>query len=225
MQYLNSVRLSVFLFVVAVNSYSHADDDFYFELDTVITPTRTEIPIIDSPVSVTRLDLSYLSYLGLKEYDELLRLVPGFLVTHYQGHSPQVSYHGTQGTIPRRMEVLLDGDSIYRSGYARVNWGRLPVSEQDLNYIEVARGPSVSDYGSNSMLSAINLLSRKPQLDYGNYVEVRSGSHDTKSAFVKHGFGGDEAYSSIRYFQEQDEGFDVDGLGDEVDDGKEHNMI
>jgi len=215
------VPLLIFIVLTAVSEYSFSyENDYDIDLETAVTPTRTEIPVIDSPVSITKLDVTNLSLLGLKEFEDYFRLVPGFRVTSYQGHSPQISYHGTQGSIPRRMEALLDGQSIYRSGYARVHWGRLPLDEQDLNYIEVARGPSVSDYGSNSFLSAVNLISRQPQIDYGHYLEFTSGSHDKNNVFLRSGSENNGAFSSWRFFYQSDEGFDSDSDGAEANDGK-----
>ncbi len=195
-------------------------DDFNFELDTVITPTRTKLAIVDSPVSVTKLDAKKVFYLGLKEFEDIFRLVPGFIVASYQGHSPQISYHGTQGSVPRRMDALFDGSSIYRSGYARVNWGRLPIGEQDLNYIEIARGPSVSDYGSNSFLSAVNLISQKPESNQINTFEFTDGAHDTENIFLRTGFESEGVYSTLRFSNETNSGFDLDALDGPVDDGK-----
>lgn len=208
-------------FEVLGEQYSHLDDFEFSDLEVAITPTRTKIPIVDSPVSITQLETSKARMLGLYQYEDIFRLVPGFVVAHYQGHSPKVSYHGTHGHLPRRMEALYDGASIYRSGYSRVNWGRLPVDSNDLNLIEVARGPSVADYGSNSFLSAVNLIGVNPSDSNDNELRISSKGSDSNYLFMKTKFEdpGDQT-SIFRAFYNRDNGFDIDSLGDAYSDDK-----
>ena len=208
-------------FEVVGEEYNYEDDFELSGLEVAITPTRTRIPIVDSPVSITQINTDKSRLLGLYQYDDIFRLVPGFVVAHYQGHSPKISYHGTHGHLPRRMEALYDGASIYRSGYARVNWGRLPIDSNDLNLIEIARGPSVADYGSNSFLSAVNMIGINPSDSGENEFKFTSKGENSDYFFIKTKFEDPVKHSSIfRAFYNKDSGFDIDSLGDAYNDDK-----
>jgi len=62
--------------------------------------------------------------------------------------------------MPRRMQVLLDGISVYRPSYADVSWWTLPISINDV--VEVTRPPSAASYGANSMMAVINIKTKDP---------------------------------------------------------------
>jgi outer membrane cobalamin receptor len=75
----------------------------------------------------------------------------------------RVNYHGTNVLVPRRMNVLIDGVSVYQPLFARVDWTSLPIVIDDIDRIEVTRGSNSAAYGPNSLLAIINIISRHPR--------------------------------------------------------------
>jgi iron complex outermembrane receptor protein len=93
------------------------------------------------------------------------------------GSDYRVNYHGTNIVTPRRMNVLIDGYSVYGSAVSRVEWALLPVAMEDVDRIEVTRGPDSSAYGPNSMSSVINILTKRPKDVESAMASVSVGSH------------------------------------------------
>jgi len=147
--------------VRADHSFEESSTQFEGELlPTVITPTRLKQSRHDAPASVSRVTAETLHLLQIRTLAEALRYVSGMVVDYASGNQPRINYHGTNGLVPRRMQVLVDGISVYRAGYAEVSWQTLPVSIDDVLYIEVIRSPSSAAYGENSMMAAINIVTQ-----------------------------------------------------------------
>ncbi len=150
--------------VFAQHSLEESSTQFEGEsLPLVITPTRLKQSHHDAPASVTRISAETLHLLQIRTIAEALRYVSGMVVDYASGNQPRVNYHGTNGLVPRRMQVTVDGISVYRAGYAEISWPVLPVSVDDVLYIEVIRSPSSSAYGENSMMAAINIVTQSAE--------------------------------------------------------------
>lgn len=175
---------------------------------TVITATRLQQSLLDVPASVTIIDQAQIRASGARELPDLLRQVPGMVVARESGSIAFVSQHGTSIDEARRMQVLVDGRSIYGSSLARVDWLGLPLDVEDVERIEVVRGPNSAAYGANSFLGVINIITRHPQ-DGGNVeTRVRQGENGIADAYGRlalRGLGADWSWSA---FHRQDDGFD-----------------
>lgn len=144
----------------------------------VITPTRLRQSLADVPASVTVITADTIRRYGITNIADALRLVPGMAVSRATGNDYKISYHGTYGIAPRRMNLLIDGVSAYRASVALVDWALLPVAMEDIDRIEVIRGPDSSAYGPNSMMAIINILTKHPKDVERNLAAVSVGSHN-----------------------------------------------
>jgi len=151
----------------------------------VITPTRLRQSLGDVPASVTIITADTLRRYGITRIEEALRLVPGMVVSRATGNEYKINYHGTDSSTPRRLNVLIDGVSAYRPGFSRVEWPLLPVALEDVDRIEVTRGPNSAAYGPNSMMAVINILTKHPKdVDQG-MASVSAGSHHEHGATAR----------------------------------------
>lgn len=150
------------LAVAPVSAQRPTTDPLEPGLDTVITPTRLVQALSDVPASVTVISAETIERFGIRSIPEALRIVPGMSVIHATGPDYQISYHGTNTLSPRRMNVLIDGISVYRPAFSEVIWSQLPVAIEDVQRIEVTRGPNSASYGPNSMLAIVNIITRNP---------------------------------------------------------------
>ncbi len=193
------------------------DDDIHMlDVPTVITPTRMNQSIADTPTSVTVITSDMIRDLGLRTYPEVLRLVPGMTVQDKAGNFPVVQYHGTNFQAPRRIQVLVDGISVYRTGKAEMDWTQIPAALEDVDRIEVVRGPNAASYGANSMVAVINIITRHPSESLGWQVKARTGSLDTSDQYV--GYAGKLAGKHdfrLSYSRTADSGYDLNTDGDE----------
>lgn len=164
-----------------------ADLDIIDNTNVVLTPTRLRQPISEVPGSVTVITSDMLVKYGIASVPEAMRLVPGMAVTQLSGGEYTINYHGSNSISPRRMNVLIDGMSVYRSAFAQVDWTMLPVAMDDIERIEVTRGPNSASYGPNSMLAIINIITKHPNESAGTSLSGSVGSHRTRSATARHG--------------------------------------
>jgi iron complex outermembrane recepter protein len=152
------------------------DDD----VPLVLTPARLSQPQSQVPASVTVIDRELIEATGAREIYQLLQLVPGMAAVKVDGNVPTVSYHGTQSRDVRRMLVMIDGRSQYLPGLARVLWNDFPIEIEDIERIEVTRGPAAAAYGANAFQGVINIITRHPQDVSGSTVAVRGGNNSVR---------------------------------------------
>lgn len=146
------------------------------DVPRVLTPARLNQPISEVPASVTVIGRELILASGARQLYDVLRLVPGMSVAKTSGNAPEVAYHGTQARDQRRMLVLIDGRSVYQSGLARVDWNDLPISLNDVERIEVTRGPAAAAYGANAFSGVINIITRDPRDSEGQSATTRFGN-------------------------------------------------
>lgn len=144
----------------------------------VITPTRLRQSLADVPASVTVISAETMRRYGVRSVVDALRLVPGMAVTEVSGNDARINYHGTNVLVPRRMNVLIDGVSVYRPGIAQVDWSTLPVAMVDIERIEVTRGPDSAAYGPNSLLAIVNIITKHPKDIEDAWGSIGLGSSD-----------------------------------------------
>ena len=136
------------------------DDVFTQDLPLVLTASRLAQPVSEAPSAVTIIDRKMIVASGFRTVPELMRLVPGMYVGFADANRPVVSLHGSADELARRMQVLIDGRSAYLPPFGGVNWADLPLLTEDIERIEVVRGPSSASHGSNSFYGVINIITR-----------------------------------------------------------------
>lgn len=202
------------MFGALLFSLNSGADDLGFDdpadIPTVISATRLQQSILDTPAAMTVIDRAMIRALGVREIPDILRLVPGMVVGRDSGSETFVGYHGTSADGARRMQVLVDGRSIYQAALALVDWIGLPLDVEDIERIEVVRGPNSATYGANSFFGVVNIITRNVQEVPNAEVLVRGGDDRIADGFARlslHGLGGDWAWSA---FHREDSGFDID---------------
>lgn len=196
------------------------------EVPVLVTPTRLKQSKHDIPASVTRIEAEELQDLQIRTIPEALRYVAGMAVGYASGNQPRVNYHGTNGLIPRRMQILIDGMSVYRAGFAEVTWPILPITVQDIWAIEVTRAPSSPTYGQNSMMAVINIITKDPAQVQEPRLTARYGDQETRDIYAQFGDTPSESFSyRVSLAKERDEGFDTNFVGDERRDGTNINHL
>ena len=199
--------------VVPVPSPAPAQDvdaqtEAYSPVPEVLTPARLRQPRPEVPASVTVIDRDLIRASGAREIRELFRLVPGMSVGRTDGNVPSVAYHGTQARNTRRMQVLIDGRTQQRPGLARVLWNDLPLSIEDIERIEITRGPNSAMYGANAMTGVINIITRHPRDVSGAELERRTGSNGVRDGRGTVAAGGDRGALRMTVERRADHGFD-----------------
>jgi hypothetical protein len=138
--------------------------DFFADVPTVLTVSRLAQPLQDTPGAVTVLDREWIRRSGARTLAELLRLVPGYLVSGYNGANPVAAYHAPVDELGTRNLVLIDGRSVYSSTYlGGTLHGMYVLSLEEIERIEVLRGSNSAAFGANALFGVINVITRHPQ--------------------------------------------------------------
>lgn len=166
------------------------EDLFFEELPQVLTASRIAQSPLDAPAPVTVLDREMIRASGFTEIHDLFRLVPGFQVADWPEESPVVTNQGLADSHPRRMLVLIDGRSVLDPFRGSVDWQDLPLRVEDIDRIEIVRGPNQASYGANAFNGVINIITRGPGFDRGVGVSVTGGRHGIGEGYLRLG-GGD----------------------------------
>ena len=142
-----------------------AFDDGLFEpeIPEVLTPVRLQQPLAEVPASVTVITDEQIRLWGVKDIASVFRFVPGMFVAHEMNtNTSTVLYHSGDVVLARRLEVLVDGRSVYNASFANVNWNLLNIPLEDIARIEITRGPSAASYGMNAFQGVIHIITRHP---------------------------------------------------------------
>ncbi|MGV3582583.1 MAG: TonB-dependent receptor plug domain-containing protein [Methylophilus sp.] len=165
------------------------EDDFLGEIPQVLTVSRLRQSPADTPVASTIIDRKTIEAAGIIDLPEVFRLVPGFYVGTNAGFITNtnhvVSYHGLTDAYARSMQVLIDGRTIYQPLYGGVQWSEIPITIDDIDRIEVTRGPNSASYGANAFLGTINIITKEPTGVAGNQISLNHGN-GRNEAFYNH---------------------------------------
>ena len=183
--------------------------DYFQELPVVLSVSRLAQPLNEVPGAVTVLDRELIRRSGARDVAEVLRLVPGFLLTYRNGATPQAVYHSGMDTYGARMQVYVDGRSVYSSfllGDTKTGLRGLIIEE--IERIEVLRGSNSASYGANAFLGVVNIVTRNAADTHGTAVSLTGGNRGINDNFVRHGWGGDNAHFRIAAARRSDQGFE-----------------
>lgn len=210
------------LLTALLGGQAMADDLFIdnTDLPQVLTATRLKQSPAAVPGSMTVLDSELIRASGARDIPELLRLVPGMMIGYGAGNQPTVNYHGSNVNDARRMQVLIDGRSVYRAGLATVDWSDIPLAMEDIERIEVFRGPNTVSYGANALMAVVNILTRRPADSHGTRLKVTRGQDGINDFYASHGFGWDGGDMRLSLSGQQDDGFDENQFGQDYRDSR-----
>ncbi len=184
-----------------------SEQDYFQELPVVLSASRLSQPISETPNAMTVIDRDMITATGARNIADVFKLVPGMYVGYENGHSPIVSYRGITDGYARRMQVLVDGRSIYLPLYGQVDWTELPLDIGDIERIEVVRGPSAASHGSNSVQGVINILTRRPDI-FRTQVSARLGEAGVADVSARLGSVGENWDYRVTLASRGDTGFD-----------------
>lgn len=166
--------------------------DYFSEQPVVLSASRLSQPVNRAPAAVTVITREMIEASGFRHLHDVLRLVPGFQVAWARGSVQTATYQGLSSIYARRLQVTVDGRSVYNPAYGQVHWRGIPLALEDIDRIEVVRGPNAANDGVNAVQASIHIYTRPAATDPGWTVSASAGSSEIRDGFLRHaGASGD----------------------------------
>lgn len=182
--------------------------DYFSELPEVLTVTRLAQPLSETPGAVTIIDRETIRRSGARELVDVLRLVPGYLVSGWNGANPNAVYHAPLDDFGIRNQVLVDGRSVYSTFLiGDTHRGMMGVLLEDIERIEVLRGTNSSAYGTNAMFGVVNIVTRDAADTHGTMLSVTRGAGGIDDNSARIGWGNERASFRLSAGRRADSGY------------------
>jgi iron complex outermembrane recepter protein len=153
----------------------------------VTTAARREDPIRVATAPVQVLTRDDLHRAGVRTLAEAFRLADGLYVGRFDGRTWIVNARGLAINGANKMQVMIDGRSIYSPLYSGIFWDAQDVLMDDIERIEIIRGPGASLWGANSVHGIINVITRRAADTTGWLAVVGSGNEERAITDVRYG--------------------------------------
>lgn len=124
---------------------------------------------------------------GAVSVPDALRLATGVQVSRFSGHSFAVSSRGFTSLAANKMQVMQDGRSLYSPLFSGVFWDAYGVLLEDIDRIEVVRGPGATMWGANAVNGVINIISKDARYTQGTFFEAGGGTEERGFGAVRYG--------------------------------------
>ena len=171
------------------------------ELGNVEVTTASKEPeeVWKTPAAIYVITQEDIRRSGATNLPDILRLAPGVEVAQIDSDHWSVSIRGFGAELANKLLVLIDGRSVYAPLYAGVYWQEQATPLEDIERIEVIRGPGGTIWGANAVDGIINIITRN--------------SKDTQQAMLSAGGGNvDQGTGVIRYGGTNEPGFQLSCL-------------
>src|SRR5579883_2100714 len=165
-----AVLLILPLSPVAVAQQNPADQQFPSSLKQlsleqlsaieVTSPTKEPVPAMRSPVAIYVITGEDIRRSGATTLPDALRLAPGVEVARIDGSKWSVGIRGFGTRLSRSVLVLIDGRSVYTPLVAGTYWEVQDTLLEDVDRIEVIRGPGGAIWGPDAVNGVINIITR-----------------------------------------------------------------
>ena len=134
---------------------------------------------------------------GFATLPEVLRTVPGLYVSQTNAHTWQISARGFSDVNNNKMLVLVDGRSAYSMEPGTVYWDTLDISPENIDRVEVIRGPGGALWGDNAVNGVTNIVLKSADQMQGALLSTGASPETGYTATVRYGgqFGSQVSYS------------------------------
>lgn len=159
-------------------------EDVYQE--TVVTASRGAQSPLDSPNSTTIITRQDIRLSGMTRIPELLRRVAGMDVMQITGGDTNVSMRGFNSRLANKLLVLVNGRTVQNDFLGSTFWESLSIDVDQIERIEIVRGPGSALYGANAFAGVVNIITIAPgagksgfRAGFGDYGQAYGSAWST----------------------------------------------
>jgi iron complex outermembrane receptor protein len=169
----------------------------------VTSVSKREQKLADSAAAIFVITQDDIRRSGARSIPEALRLVPGLEVARIDENKWAIASRGFNGRFTNKLLVLIDGRSVYTPLFSGVYWNVQDVLLEDVDRIEVIRGPGATLWGANAVNGVINIMTKTADATPGGLVTAQAGDALQGAGQVRYGGKwGDVSYRAYsKYFK------------------------
>ncbi len=168
-------------------------DFFNMELEQLLEVTITSLAkhpqlLSNAAAAVYVITQKDIQTSGVTSIAAALAMVPGIQVAQISSGKWSVSSRGFAGYTSNKLLVLMDGRSVYSPTYSGVFWDDQNTLLEDIDRIEVIRGPGGTIWGANAVNGVVNIITKEAADTRGTLVRFGAGTHERANAAVRQGW-------------------------------------
>jgi iron complex outermembrane recepter protein len=156
------------------------------EIDVALAGRRSE-RVVDAAAAVSIISREDIRRAGVNSVSEALRLANALFVGRAQSATWAISPRGFATETSNKLLVMIDGRSIYSPLFSGVFWDEHDLVLEDIDRIEVVRGPAAALWGPNAVNGVINVVTRHTSETHGTLLSLRLGNEERASATARYG--------------------------------------
>jgi len=153
----------------------------------ITSVSRRPEKIAQAAAAVAVISREDIRHSGATNIPEALRLVPGMQVVRIDANKWGITARGFNDLFPNKLLVLIDGRSVYTPLFSGVFWEAQDVLLEDVERIEVIRGPGATLWGANAVNGVINIITRQASATQGTALNIGGGSEERFFANARYG--------------------------------------
>jgi iron complex outermembrane receptor protein len=169
----------------------------------VTTVSKKEDSLFKTPAAIIVLTAEDIRRSGHQSIPEVLRMVPGVHVAKIDSNRWAITARGFNSIYAEKLLVLIDGRTVYTPLYSGVYWDVQDLILEDIERIEVIKGPGGTLWGSNAVNGIVNIITKKASDTQGTLVTTGIGTEEKFFSSLRHGGKlGEDAYYRVytKYF-------------------------
>ena len=179
----------------------------------VTSVSKQAQPLFQAAAAVFVISQEDIRRSGVTTIPEALRMAPGIQVARLDTHRWAISSRGFNGEFANKLLVLIDGRTVYSPLFSGVFWDAQDTVLEDLDRIEVIRGPGASLWGANAVNGVINIITKRAKDTQGLLAVVGGGTEERAFTMLRYGASMGEHTHARLYgkFADRDEFVRSDG--------------
>jgi iron complex outermembrane receptor protein len=153
----------------------------------VTSVSKTEQKMLQAAAAIFVITQEDIRRSGATNIPDLLRLVPGLDVSQINANNWAISARGFNRQFENKLLVLIDGRAVYTPLDGGVNWDTQDVPPEDIDRIEVIRGPGATLWGANAVNGVINIVTKKAADTQGGLITGGGGTEGQALGTAQYG--------------------------------------
>ncbi len=196
----------------------------YLDLDitqlmqiTITSVTKQPQKLSDAAAAVFVITQEDIHNSGVTSIPEALRMAPGLQVAQVDANKWAITSRGFSGNFANKLLVMIDGRTVYSPAFSGVYWDVQDTLLDDIDRIEVIRGPGATVWGANAVNGVINIITKKAKDTQGGLVSLAGGNHERFYSGARYGAAvGTSAYGRAYLSYRKRDSFELHESGEDA---------